>query len=459
MNQTQVVIAGGGPTGLMLACELRLHGVGVIVLDRAAGRSGESRAGGLHARTLEMLEHRGIVDRFLRLGRPIPAAHFSGIWLDVSPLETRYPYVLGLVQARIEEVLEERAAELGVQVRWDSEVCGVSQDDGSVTVRLQDGSSVHADYLVGCDGGRSAVRRLAGIGFSGTGPTVNSMLADVLLTEDPGPIFMARRPGGDFTILQLEPGYHRVITNQYDAPVDRDLPLDFETVRATFVSLAGKDFGMHSPLWVSRYNDAARLADTYRSGRVFLAGDAAHIHWPAGGQGLNTGVQDAMNLGWKLALALEGVAGAELLDSYEVERRPVAQRVLDNTRAQVAGGRAALDDDRALRARRGEPEAGRDDHRAGHRGAGAGRRAARRAGGAVGRRRGAGAGLGLGRPCAPGAGAGSAGAAGRVRGVVRGRGADGGADLVVRSRAGGCVGADVSPVRSRGRGVGADVSL
>jgi 2-polyprenyl-6-methoxyphenol hydroxylase-like FAD-dependent oxidoreductase len=336
MNQTQVVIAGGGPTGLMLACELRLHGVGVIVLDRAAGRSGESRAGGLHARTLEMLEHRGIVDRFLRLGRPIPAAHFSGIWLDVSPLETRYPYVLGLVQARIEEVLEERAAELGVQVRWDSEVCGVSQDDGSVTVRLQDGSSVHADYLVGCDGGRSAVRRLAGIGFSGTGPTVNSMLADVLLTEDPGPIFMARRPGGDFTILQLEPGYHRVITNQYDAPVDRDLPLDFETVRATFVSLAGKDFGMHSPLWVSRYNDAARLADTYRSGRVFLAGDAAHIHWPAGGQGLNTGVQDAMNLGWKLALALEGVAGAELLDSYEVERRPVAQRVLDNTRAQVA---------------------------------------------------------------------------------------------------------------------------
>jgi 3-(3-hydroxy-phenyl)propionate hydroxylase len=289
---------------------------------------------------MEILDHRGIIDRFLHIGRPVDAGHFSGLRLNLKQLDTRYPYVLGLVQARIETLLEERAAELGVRVRWASEVIGITCDDASVTVLAQRSDPIRADYVVGCDGGRSAVRTLAGIDFPGTEATVTSMLADVVLRDPPDrPMFQERRPGGDFSVIEFEPGWHRLMTNEFDRVVDRETPIDFEAFRQTFTQIAGTDYGMRSPRWVSRYNDAARLAERYRSGRVFLAGDAAHIHWPAGGQGLNTGVQDAVNLGWKLALVLNGHAGDELLDTYEDERRPVGERVLHNTRAQTALGR------------------------------------------------------------------------------------------------------------------------
>jgi 2-polyprenyl-6-methoxyphenol hydroxylase-like FAD-dependent oxidoreductase len=350
MERTEVVIAGGGPTGLMLACELRLAGIDVVVLDRAPGRSGESRAGGLHARSLEILEHRGIVERFLSAGRRVPAAHFSGLWLELSGLNTRYPFVLGLVQARIEELLERRAAELDAHVRWSSGVAALTDAETHVEVTTEAGETIRAAYVVGCDGGRSTVRRLAGVGFEGTDPTVTSMLADVELRDPPsGQVFQHRTPLGDYSVLQLEPGWHRLMINQYDRVVPRDAPCDFDAFRAEFVAMSGDDFGMHSPRWVSRYNDAARLATAYRSGRALLAGDAAHIHWPAGGQGLNTGLQDAANLGWKLALVVRSRAAETLLDTYEAERRPVAEHVLANTRAQTALSRPGAHVD-ALRA-------------------------------------------------------------------------------------------------------------
>ncbi|MER7009611.1 FAD-dependent monooxygenase, partial [Dactylosporangium sp. NPDC000555] len=288
MERTEVVVAGGGPTGLMLACELRLAGIDVVVLDRAAGRSGESRAGGLHARSLEILEHRGIAERFLSAGRRVPGGHFSGLRLDLDGLPTRYPFVLGLVQARIEALLEERAAELGARVRWSSAVTGLTRSASHAEVTTAGGATIRAEYVVGCDGGRSAVRRLAGIAFDGTDATLTSMLADVELHQPPdGPIFQRRAPLGDFSVLRLEPGRHRLMINQYDRVVPRDAAIDFAGFRDAFVAVSGTDFGMHSPRWVSRYNDAARLAASYRAGRVLLAGDAAHVHWPAGGQGLN----------------------------------------------------------------------------------------------------------------------------------------------------------------------------
>jgi 3-(3-hydroxy-phenyl)propionate hydroxylase len=322
----------------------------VVVLDRAPRRSGESRAGGLHARSLEILEHRGIAGQFVDAGRRVPFAHFSGLRLELSGLDTQYTFVLGLVQARIEALLERRAAELGAVVRWSSEVTGVTQAEGHMDVTTAAGATIRAAYVVGCDGGRSAVRHLAGIAFEGTEATLSSMLADVELTDPPaGPIFQQRAGQGDWSVLQLEAGRHRLMINQYDRVVPRDEPSDFAGFRSAFVAMIGRDFGMHSPRWVSRYNDAARLAARYRAGRVLLAGDAAHIHWPAGGQGLNTSLQDAANLGWKLALVVRGLAGDALLDTYEAERRPVAERVRDNTRAQTALARPGAHVD-ALRA-------------------------------------------------------------------------------------------------------------
>ncbi|MFI5907513.1 FAD-dependent monooxygenase [Dactylosporangium sp. NPDC051541] len=336
MNTTQVLVVGGGPTGLWLACELRRCGVDAIVLDRRSAGVGESRAGGLHARSLEILRSRGVDGPFLAEGRRVPAAHFAGLWLDMSRLSTEFPYVLGLVQSRIEALLAEHLRELGPDVRWNTEVTGVSQTADHAEVTTADGERLRADYVVAGDGGRSTVRRLLGIAFEGTDATVSSMLADVVLADPPaGPIFQQRTPLGDFSVLQLQPGCHRLMTNHYEPATDRGAPLDLGEFREAFVAMAGTDFGLHSPQWTSRYHDAARLAARYRDGRVLLAGDAAHIHWPAGGQGLNTGLQDATDLGWKLALTLRGHS-TTLLDTYEAERRPVAERVLANTRAQTA---------------------------------------------------------------------------------------------------------------------------
>ncbi|GLZ80275.1 putative monooxygenase [Actinorhabdospora filicis] len=339
MTSTPVLIAGGGPTGLMLACELRLAGVDVTVLERADGPTGESRAGGIHARTLEVLDQRGLADRFLAIGRKLAAAHFSAIWLDVSSMPTRHPYLLMILQAEIERLLAERLTELGGTVRRGAELTGLTQDADGVTAALADGTTVRAGHLVGCDGGRSTVRKLAGIAFPGTPATMTAMLADVVVDTPPeGRVFQVRTEHGAYSLLDFAPGWWRVMTNEYDRVADRDAPISFEDVRRALTRIAGTDFGIRDPRWVSRFSDAARQAEHYRAGRVLLAGDAAHIHFPAGGQGLNTGVQDAVNLGWKLALVAKGFAPAELLDTYESERHPVGARVLQNTRAQTVLG-------------------------------------------------------------------------------------------------------------------------
>ncbi|KUM99187.1 hypothetical protein AQI95_40385 [Streptomyces yokosukanensis] len=348
-----VVIAGAGPTGLMLACELRLAGVDVVVVERLAERTGESRAGGMHSRTLEVLDQRGILDRFLAVGEPQPVGHFSGLYLDFDEFESRHPYPLMILQSAIERLLEEWAGELGVRVRFSSEVSGIRQDEAGVTVELSTAeaapATLRARYLVGCDGGRSTVRKLSGIDFPGTEATMTALIGDVELPDLPEDYVWVRRcAGGDWSAIAFEPGWYRVITSEYDRVVDRDEAPTFEQLRQSLVRLAGTDFGMHSPRWVSRFNDAARQAATYRDGRVLLAGDAAHIHFPAGGQGLNMGVQDAVNLGWKLASVVRGRAPESLLDTYHTERHAVGERVLHNTRAQSALARPGAQTD-ALR--------------------------------------------------------------------------------------------------------------
>ncbi|WP_232251083.1 FAD-dependent monooxygenase [Actinoalloteichus sp. GBA129-24] len=339
---TDVVIAGAGPTGLMLACELRLAGVDVVVVDRLGERTGESRAGGIHSRTLEVLDQRGVLDRFLALGKPELVGHFSGLYLEFDESESRHPYPLTILQPVIERLLEEWAGEFGTWVRRSSEVVGVHQDEAGVTVELSTigaaaPATLRARYLVGCDGGRSTVRTLTGIDFPGTPATMTSLIGDVELPDLPDDYVWGRAgQGGHFSAIAFEPGWHRVITSEYDHVADQDEPVTFEQLRESLVRLIGTDYGMHSPRWVSRFNDTARQAAQYRKGKVFLAGDAAHIHFPAGGQGLNIGVQDAVNLGWKLGSVVRGHAPESLLDSYHAERHPVAERVLHNTRAQAA---------------------------------------------------------------------------------------------------------------------------
>ncbi|MEV0414702.1 FAD-dependent monooxygenase [Streptomyces sp. NPDC050448] len=350
---TDVVIAGAGPTGLMLACELRLAGVDVEVVERLPERTGESRAGGMHSRTLEVLDQRGILDRFLAAGSLQPVGHFSGLYLDFDEFESRHPYPLMILQSAIEQLLEERAAELGVRVRRASEVSGIQQDEAGVTVELTTAeaapATLRARYLVGCDGGRSTVRKLSGIDFPGTAATMTALIGDVELPDLPEDYVWVRRcAGGDWSAIAFEPGWFRVITSEYDHVADRDEPVTFEQLRESLIRVAGTDFGMHSPRWISRFNDAARQAAQYRQGRVLLAGDAAHIHFPAGGQGLNMGVQDAVNLGWKLASVVRGKAPESLLDTYHAERHPVGERVLHNTRAQSALARPGAQTD-ALR--------------------------------------------------------------------------------------------------------------
>ncbi|PWI09315.1 hypothetical protein DIZ27_18590 [Streptomyces sp. NWU339] len=337
-----VVIAGAGPTGLMLACELRLAGVDVVVVERLAERTGESRAGGIHSRTLEVLDQRGVLDRFLAEGELQPVGHFSGLYVDFDESESRHPYPLMILQSAIERLLEEWATELGVRVRWSSEVSGIRQDESGVTVELGTAetttpATLRARYLVGCDGGRSTVRKLSGIDFPGTEATMTALIGDVELPDLPEDYVWVRRcPTGDYSAIAFEPGWYRVITSEYDRVPDRDEPVTFEQLRESLVRVAGTDFGMRNPRWISRFTDATRQAARYRAGRVLLAGDAAHIHFPAGGQGLNMGVQDAVNLGWKLASVVRGQAPESLLDSYHAERHPVGERVLHNTRAQSA---------------------------------------------------------------------------------------------------------------------------
>ncbi|MFE3445109.1 FAD-dependent monooxygenase [Nocardia sp. NPDC059180] len=339
METTEVVIAGAGPTGLMLAAELRRCGVEVVLVDGLAARTGESRAGGIHARTMEVLGQRGLLDRLLPQGRIIQAGHFGGLPLDFSDFDTRHPYMLAVLQSVIERELDTHATELGAPTHWASPIAGFRQDRTGVEVEIggPNPRRVRADYLVGCDGGRSTVRKLAGVAFTGTDATATGMIADVELSNPPAQPFFAHRSGaGDFSVVQFEPGWYRLVVQRHDLVLDRSTELTFDAFRANFAEIAGTDFGMHTPRWVTHYGDAARHAEQYRLGRVFLAGDAAHIHYPAGGQGQNLGIQDAVNLGWKLAAVLHAGASEELLDTYETERHPIAARVLHNTRAQTA---------------------------------------------------------------------------------------------------------------------------
>ncbi|MCR3749700.1 rifampin monooxygenase [Lentzea californiensis] len=337
-----VIIAGGGPTGMMLAGELRLHGVGVVVLERDPEPTEVVRALGLHARSIEVLDQRGIADRFLEAGTTHPlAGFFAGIDKPAPErLDTKYPVVLGLPQPHIERLLTEHAVDTGAEIRRGSTVTAFSQDDDGVTVELADGTSLRARYLVGCDGGRSTVRKLAGIDFPGEPSRVETLLGEMEIGipwEEALPLMLeVRKTHKRFGIGPIGgTATYRVIVPAEGVNEDRAVKPTLEDFKEQLVKIAGTDFGVHSARWTSRFGDATRQAERYRSGRVFLAGDAAHVHPPTGGQGLNLGVQDAFNLGWKLAAAVHGWAPEGLLDSYEAERHPVAEEVLNNTRAQI----------------------------------------------------------------------------------------------------------------------------
>ena len=346
MTEHAVVVAGGGPTGLMLAGELALAGVDVAIVERRANQDlAGSRAGGLHSRTIEILDQRGIADRFLSEGQKAQVAGFGSVRLDISDFPTRHPYGLGLWQNHIERILAGWVGELGVAIQYGIEVTGFTQDETGVDVALSDGRSLRAQYLVGCDGGRSLVRKVAGIDFPGWDATTSSLIAQVEMAEEPE-LGIRRTPSGTHALGKVEyemkdgevayqkGGLVGVMLTEESVGATAEPTLD--DLRERLIAVYGTDYGIHSPTWISRFTDMTRQAASYRKGRVLLAGDAAHVHSPVGGQGLNTGVQDAVNLGWKLAQVVHGTAPEGLLDTYHAERHPVAARVLRTTMAQVA---------------------------------------------------------------------------------------------------------------------------
>ncbi len=349
-----VIIAGGGPTGLMLAGELALAGIDAAIVERRPDQAiTGSRAGGLHARTLEILDQRGIVDRFLAEGQKAQAVAFAGVSLDISAFPTRHAYTLGLWQNRIERILAGWVGELGVPVYRGVEVTSFTEDDNGIDVVLGDGRACRTRYLVGCDGGRSRVRKAASIAFTGSDPTTSNLIAEAELAETPPEWGIRRDVLGihslgrvdydihDGKIVYADHGPVRILVTEREAVHTAEPTLD--DLREALIAVYGTDYGVHSLTSISRFSDATRQAETYRKGRVLVAGDAAHIHPPDGGQGLQTGMQDAVNLGWKLAQVIKGVVPESLLDSYNAERHPVGARVLRNTLAAVALRR---DDDR-----------------------------------------------------------------------------------------------------------------
>src|SRR5436190_850522 len=346
MTDHAVVIAGGGPTGLMLAGELALAGVDVAIVERRASPDlAGSRAGGLHSRTIEVLDQRGIADRFLSQGQVVQVAGFAGVPLDISDFPTRHNYGLGLWQNHIERILADWVGELAVTICRGREVTGMSQDDTGVDVELSDGQSLRAEYLAGCDGGRSLIRKAAGIEFPGWDPTTSSLIAEVEMAEEPEWGIRHDAIGihslnrleyvvRDGEVVYMDEGPVRVMVTEpqlgsTSEPTLRDLS-------QALIAVYGTDYGVHSPTWISRFTDMTRQAAAYRDRRVLLAGDAAHVHAPDGGQGLQTGVQDAVNLGWKLAQVVNRTSPESLLETYHAERHPVAARVLRTTMARVA---------------------------------------------------------------------------------------------------------------------------
>ncbi len=350
MSEHAVVIAGGGPAGMMLAAELALAEIDVAVVERRPDHVlVGSRAGGFHSRTIEVLDQRGVAERFLAEGQVAQAARFATTVLDMSDFPTRHPYSLGIWQNQIERIMAAWLAELPVRLYYETEVTGFAQDEAGVDVALSDGDSLRAEYLVGCDGGRSVTRSAAGIEFPGWDPTRSNLIAEVEMSEEP-----------ELGIRQDALGVHGIGRLEYEIRDGEVIYSDRGPVRVTvtekqieaggeptlgdlseaLVTVYGTDFGAHSPTWISRFTDMTRQAAAYRAGRVLLAGDSAHVHYPAGGQGLSLGVQDAVNLGWKLAQVLKGTSHESLLDTYQDERHPVAARAIRYTMAKTALMRA-----------------------------------------------------------------------------------------------------------------------
>ena len=345
MTKHAVVIAGGGPTGLMLAGELALAGVDVAIVERRVNQDlPGSRAGGLGARTLEVLDQRGIVDRFLAEGQKAQVTAFAPAHLDISDFPTRHPYGLALWQKHIERILAGWVGELPVTFYRGRDVTGFTQDDTGVDIAVSDGQSLRSEYLVGCDGGRSVVRKTAGIEFPGWDATTSSLLAQAEMKEEPE-TGIRRTPTGTHAIgkVEYEIKDGKVVYAKggtvgvmlTEAQIGTSEPT-LRDLSEGLIAVYGTDYGIHSPTFISRFTDMTRQAATYRNGRVLLAGDAAHIHSPVGGQGLNIGVQDAVNLGWKLAQVVKRTSPESLLDTYHAERHPIGARVLRNTMAQVA---------------------------------------------------------------------------------------------------------------------------
>ena len=329
MAKHAVVIVGGGPTGMMLAAELALANNDVAVVERRAGPEFDgSRSRGMHARTIEVLDQRGIADRFLAEGEPVQIQSFGGTPLDISDFPTRHNYGLALLQSRFERILAGWVGELGVPIAREHEVTGLAQDDSGVDVALSNGRSLRADYLVGCDGGRSVVRKAAEIAFPGSDATTSWLIADVEMEQMPE---FGLRPGGG-----IGPSERASVGVVLKEPHVGHGEPTLQGLSEALIAVDGTDYGVHSPTWISRFTDMTRQAVAYRLRRVLLAGDAAHVHPPQGGQGLNTGVQDAVNLGWKLGQVVNGTSPDDLLDSYHAERHPVAARVLQKSMAQIA---------------------------------------------------------------------------------------------------------------------------
>jgi 3-(3-hydroxy-phenyl)propionate hydroxylase len=358
MTDHAVAIAGAGPTGLMLAAELALAGVDVAVVERRPDQElSGTRALGISSRTIEVLDQRGIAERFLSAGQTAQITGFATTRLDISDFPTRHNYGLALRQKHIERILADWVTELGVPILSGREITGFVQGDAGVDVALADGRSLHARYLVGCDGGRSLVRKTAGIDFPGWGPTTSSILAEVEMTETP-PYGVHRSAAGTYAfgrseyeikggaITYKDVGPIGVMVTEPNPNATAEPTLD--DLKQLLLAACGTDYGAHSLTWISRFTDMTRQAASYRRSRVLLAGDAAHVHSPIGGIGLGTGVQDAVNLGWKLAQVIKGTSPDRLLDTYHAERHPVGARVLKTTMAQVALHR---EDARTLAAR------------------------------------------------------------------------------------------------------------
>ncbi|MDQ0584893.1 rifampin monooxygenase [Streptomyces rishiriensis] len=335
-----VIIAGCGPTGAMLAAELRLHDVRVLVLEKETEPVPFVRIVGLHIRSLELMAMRGLLDRLLAHGRQRPAGGLFAAIDKPAPedLDSAHAYLLGIPHPVVVRLLEEHATQLGAQVRRGCAVAALEQDDEGVTVELADGEQLRSRYLVGCDGGRSTVRKLLGVGFPGEPSRTETLMGEMEVGVPPeevaAKVAEIARTDKRFWLRPFGAGAYSVVVPAAGVS-DRAEPPTLEDFKRQLRTIAGTDFGVHSPRWLSRFGDATRLAERYRVGRVLLAGDAAHIHPPTGGQGLNLGVQDAFNLGWKLAAQIRGWAPGTLLDTYHAERRPVAEDVLDNTRAQM----------------------------------------------------------------------------------------------------------------------------